>query len=320
MREIGGYFEFEHYRGKMLHEDGIKLNCGRNCLAYLIEARGIKKILLPSFMCDSVFETCKKYGAKIRFYQIGWNLKPQHFELEDDEWLYITSYYGQLSDHELNYYAATYRRVIFDFSQDYFHEPVNNADSLYTCRKYFGVPGGAFLYTEAQWNGLTIEQDESFLNMDFVLGRFERSATEFYQASKVNNKRFRDEPIKWMSKLTENILRSINYADIERQRTENFCYLDEKLRQHNRLSLNLTKGPYAYPFMVKNAEKLRGYLINHSIFVPVLWPNLLENKETIDYHLANEILPIPCDQRYSIDEMNYIVNLIEKFYQDERGA
>lgn len=29
MREIGGYIEFEHFHGLMLHEDGIKLDCGR---------------------------------------------------------------------------------------------------------------------------------------------------------------------------------------------------------------------------------------------------------------------------------------------------
>ena len=32
MKEIGGYIEFEKYEGKMLHEDGILLNCGRSCL------------------------------------------------------------------------------------------------------------------------------------------------------------------------------------------------------------------------------------------------------------------------------------------------
>lgn len=37
--EIGGYIEFERYKRKMLHEGAIKLNCGRNALSYLIEAK-----------------------------------------------------------------------------------------------------------------------------------------------------------------------------------------------------------------------------------------------------------------------------------------
>ena len=47
MREIGGYIELEHNRNPMLHEECIKLNCGRSGLAYIIEAKGIRKIALP---------------------------------------------------------------------------------------------------------------------------------------------------------------------------------------------------------------------------------------------------------------------------------
>ena len=44
MKEIiGGYFQFEESSGKMLYEDGVKLNAGRNALVYLLEARNIKK-------------------------------------------------------------------------------------------------------------------------------------------------------------------------------------------------------------------------------------------------------------------------------------
>ena len=41
MKEIGGYMERETYRLPMRHEGAVALNCGRNALAYLIEARNI---------------------------------------------------------------------------------------------------------------------------------------------------------------------------------------------------------------------------------------------------------------------------------------
>ena len=47
MKEFGGYIEFEYFHGNEYHDKAIKLNCGRNCLAYLIEAYDIKKIYLP---------------------------------------------------------------------------------------------------------------------------------------------------------------------------------------------------------------------------------------------------------------------------------
>lgn len=49
MQEIGGYIEFENFRGKEYHENAIALNCGRNCLAYILQARKTSKITLLHF-------------------------------------------------------------------------------------------------------------------------------------------------------------------------------------------------------------------------------------------------------------------------------
>ena len=43
MKEYGGYIEFETFYGKMLHENSIALNCGRNAIAYICETKKIKK-------------------------------------------------------------------------------------------------------------------------------------------------------------------------------------------------------------------------------------------------------------------------------------
>lgn len=61
MREIGGYIELDSYSGTMLHGDGIKLNCGRNALAYLIEAKSIEKMWMPKFMCNSYDKVSGNY-------------------------------------------------------------------------------------------------------------------------------------------------------------------------------------------------------------------------------------------------------------------
>ena len=55
MKEIGGYIEFEHYHGEMLHGEAVALNCGRNCLAYLFKSRGIKKLRIQYFLCDCLW-------------------------------------------------------------------------------------------------------------------------------------------------------------------------------------------------------------------------------------------------------------------------
>ena len=68
----------------MLHEDAILLNCGRNALAYLLETKGIKKLYLPYFLCDSVANVCKKYGVEVAFYHIGENWLPKDLVIDGD--------------------------------------------------------------------------------------------------------------------------------------------------------------------------------------------------------------------------------------------
>lgn len=112
MKEIGGYIELERFHGKMLHDDGIKLDCGRSCLSYLIEAKNIRKIIIPSFMCDAVIDLCERYDVVMDFYEVGYDLKPKEVKLHEGEYLYLSNYYGQLSAEEIKKYRGQYKNVI----------------------------------------------------------------------------------------------------------------------------------------------------------------------------------------------------------------
>ncbi|MDO0824289.1 hypothetical protein [Desulfosporosinus nitroreducens] len=313
MKEIGGYIEFETYYHQMLHSDGIKLNCGRNCLAYLILARHIKKITLPYFMCDSVRDVCKKYGVVVRYYHVDSAFLPEQIELVDDEWLYLMNYYGQMTIEQIKTYVGKYKRVIVDYAHAYFEEPVPKIDTIYTCRKFFGVSDGAILYTNAEEPQIEIEKDESYERMRFLMGRFERSASEFYSESVSNNHIFVDAPIKKMSKLTCNLLHGIDYKRVKKRRTENFAYLAEHLENVNQLNLRRVEGAFAYPLMLLDGAEIRKQLIASKIFISILWPNVLQElpEDALEYQMVNNILPIPCDQRYSVADMEYVVDLIE---------
>ena len=311
MKEYGGYIELDTYRLPMLHDGATALNCGRNCLAYLIKSRQIKRIKMPYFMCDSVFETCKKYGAEMSFYHIDSSFKPETITLEKDEWLYVMNYYGQLTKEYLEELKQKYDRVIVDNAQAYFDMPIPNTDTLYTCSKFFGVADGAFLYTDVKLNE-DLPVDESFERMHFLLGRFERMASEFYSENVVNNELFDNEPVKQMSKLTDNLLHGIDYDFVEQSRTENFKLYYEKLSSINQLNLREVDGAFAYPLMVKNGAEVRKKLQHKKIYVPTLWPNVLNeaSEDSWEYRCAEDILPLPCDQRYDKTDVNTIMEEI----------
>jgi hypothetical protein len=313
MKEIGGYIEFEQNRMPMMHENAIALNCGRNCLAYLIQTRKIKKIALPYFLCDSVMDTCEREKVDISYYHIDEHFLPINLKLKENEWLYFVNYYGQISNEIIAQYAARYPRIIVDHAQAYYQVALKGVDTLYTCRKFFGVPDGGFLYTDATIKG-HLAQDESFERMHFLLGRYERTANEFYKEYSANNHLFSQEPVKRMSKLTDNLLHAIDYDYIKQKRTENFAYLHSKLGGINRLDVKLAEGAYMYPFYVKNGRDIRKYLQAEKIYIPVLWPHVMKccEEKSLEYQMADSILPLPVDQRYNIEDMLYMLGRIMK--------
>ena len=308
-KEIGGYLELERFSGPMLHEKALALSSGRACLSYLIEQRGIRKIALPDFNCDVVEAVCRAHELDIRFYPVGADLRPKTLQTEENEWFYLVNFYGQLPADELQSIAERVPRLIVDNAQAYFDLPLKGVDTLYTCRKFLGVPDGGFVYTDAPERELPA--DESRERMGFVLGRFERPAGEYFAAAAKNNDELSMEP-KRMSALTENLLHAVDYERVKRIRTENFRRLHEGLGGQNLLNLRLTEGAYAYPLMLPEGQTIRRKLIEQKIFVPMLWPNVPEQQpaESDACRLAREILPLPCDQRYGAEEMDFIIRAV----------
>ncbi len=314
MKEYGGYIELDRYKLPMLHKQALLLNCGRNCLGYLIQARNIQKLKLPYFICDSVTRLCEKYGISVQFYHIRENFQPEEVQLAPDEWLYIVNYYGQLTNVQLKALKERYQRVIIDNAQAYFESPLPETDTLYTCRKFFGVADGGILYTDAKLQE-ELEQDVSFERMHFLLGRFEKSASEFYQEYVANNHIFADEPVKKMSKLTKNLLHGVDYETIKNQRTENFLAYHKKLKEKNKLNLHIAEGAFAYPLWLENGAEIRKALQKQKIYIPLLWPSVLNlnGASKIECSFAENILPLPVDQRYVQKDVKTILNALINF-------
>ena len=148
--------------------------------------------------------------------------------------------------------------------------------------------------------------------MRFLLGRYERPASEFYAEYAANNDFFRTEPVKRMSKLTWNLLHGVDYERIMRIRQENYLLLHDKLGGLNGLRLSDQPGSFMYPLLLKNGAEIRKELQKKRIYIPTLWPDVFRfccEGET-EYELAMNILPLPIDQRYGQEEMNDMVEEI----------
>ena len=148
--------------------------------------------------------------------------------------------------------------------------------------------------------------------MTFLLGRYEKSASEFYSEYVANNKLFTNEPIKQISPITENFMRSFDYKSICKARTENFLYLNEQFSKINKLNLSVPEGAFMYPLYLENGAEIRKKLQQEKIYIPTLWPDVFDicKESDLEYDYAKSILPIPLDQRYGKEEMAYIAGRI----------
>lgn len=309
MREIGGYFQLDQLINKPYHENLVELNTGRNALLYLVNAKKIRKIYLPCYLCNSVSDMLNRHKIDYEYYHIGRDFLPIFGkELRNDEYLYIVNYYGQMIDDVIWEFKSKYKNIILDNTQSFFQKPMPGVDTIYSCRKYFGLPDGAYLSTDVIWDE-RLEEDESSSRMKHILGRYEGQASDFYNEFKKNDESFKELPIKKMSKLTRNILGAIDYEKIIQSRNRNFEYLHGSLKHTNILDIKLPYGSFTYPYYVENGIEVRKKLAQRKIYIPTLWPNVLKEnlEDSIEYDYAANILPLPCDQRYGGEDMEYIV-------------
>lgn len=307
MKEIGGFFGLEQFSGREYHDGLVAVNSGRNALAYLLRVRNIRKLHIPYFLCDSVERVCQRENCLVEYYHINHDFLPEFNKpLNDDEWLYIVNFYGQINNEKAKDLKKQYEKIIFDNVHAFFQPPIPGIDTIYSCRKFFGVPDGGYLATNVQLLE-PLEQDISKERMKHVLGRYEGKASEYYEDFKENDRSFRDLPIRAMSQLTHNILRAIDYEKVRQKRNENYEYLEASLRNNNQLSLIPPDGPYTYPFYCPNGVMVKRVLAKKKIYVATLWPNVLDLKGTLEKDFAENILPLPCDQRYCALDMDYII-------------
>lgn len=314
MDAIGGYFSLELPLREEYHKDAIRLNTGRNCLEYILRARRYKKVYVPYYTCEAVMEPVNKLGISYEFYHIDVHLEiKDRFTLKENEALLYTNYFGLKQRYVEQLATKVGSKLIVDNTQAFFAKPLEGIDTFYTCRKFFGVPDGAYLYCKRELD-VDIVQDYSYDRVVHLMKRIDLSAEEGFHDFRRVEDVLENQPIRIMSRLTQRIMRSLDYEVVAEKRRCNYYILYEALSKENNLELPLENDavPMAFPYFV-SIKGLREKLIENKIFVPRYWPNVLERTATddIDYLLAYQMQPLPIDQRYGEDDMNRIISIVK---------
>lgn len=311
IKPIGGYFELELPRFSEFHSEAIALNSGRFCLEYILRSKKYRKVFVPYFTCDSVVEPFDKLNILYEFYHIDKDYKiMDEIKLSEDEALLYTNYWGLQDDYCLKLASKYNHQLILDYTQAFYSKPICGIDTFYSCRKFFGVPDGGYLYTDVKAD-FEIVQDESYTRMSSLVKRIDLSPEAGYDDFHKVSAEFHHLPMRMMSKFTKRMMQGIDYASVAQRRLDNYNYLRKHLGGRQ---LCYGEVPMVYPYIAVQGQALRKKLIENKVFVAKYWPNVDDwaGTEATETWMANHTLPLPIDQRYDEEDMERIVEIIIK--------
>lgn len=318
--EIGSFIELqfnnnqEYYKGT---KDIARLNSGRAAIYHAFRLTNCDSIWLPIYQCDTVRAFLLRKHVQIKYYHIDKDFNPIDLVQDSNDAVLIVNYFGIMSNSRIRKLSSKYMNVIIDNSQAFFCKPIEKCFNVYSCRKFIGVPDGAYVIGNNA-NKYLNEYEQSFSSDTslFLLQRIEYGCEgKAYESRKLNEHRIDNEDIMLMSKFTHKILDGTDYELIRRKRLENFkiaCSLFDDINKINpRMYYDEETIPMVYPLIVED-ENLLDKLQENKHFQGHWWSYLLKETRDKDFEnwLSRFIIPITIDQRYGKKELRHINSII----------
>lgn len=335
---IGGEFDIDvqrvqsQWHNNILAEDVATFSTGRAALYHIIkntmEHRVISQIMVPDYLCSSVLVPIQKLGFNPVFYPLNDNM-----ELKQEEFtqLYkkcslvvIVNYYGLMNTanqvdfvRELDEDAV----IVEDDVQAYyeFEKPLGNLDARFTSlRKWFALPDGGLV--KSRISGMQPVVEPNTFHQYKVAGSILKTLRnpDYYDDRIYLDLFEKGEDLidtdieRGMSNITREHIKYTNTERISYMRTRNAQHLIEGLKSLNIepiLPLMEGKTPLFVPIWLEDRNKVRRAMFKHDVFCPIHWPleGMPVNKGA---EMAEHELSLIVDQRYSIGDMDLILNLI----------
>ena len=300
---IGGFLNknlFLKKRKLINHKKKISLN-GRSSLSIILKYKGIKKLLIPYYICDVVLDTLSKLGIKYKFYKLNSNLKPNYddFKKNQEYSVLLLPYFGVIKLKKL-------KNCIFDLSTSFFY-PKDNIYYFDSIRKFFFVNLGSNLNQEA----FTTFHQPKNKQLTF---KVPRRYSEFLN----NEKRHVISNYNYAKKISKDYF-FIDFKKVKEKREKNFLFFFNQLSSTNKIkiSINQVCGPLYYPYLCDGGNLLREYLINQKIFVPRYWSEILKRTDISSFrfekYLCKNLVLLPVDERLNITNLKAILEKLKKF-------
>lgn len=315
---LGGYIQLElPERDHHWLDKAYKFNSARSAFASLVDQLAIQSIWMPRYICDTMANYFNDRGIKVYFYDLAEDFTIlSEIRLDENSVLLYVNYFGiclMQAQKVIAMYGAN--KVVIDNSQALFCDPLETLATIYSPRKFFGLPDGGLLYSEEP----SIKQPENRDNssetrMTHLIRRLTESPECGFQHYLEAEHAISKLPIQGMSLLTERLIYAVDYEASKIKRTKNFRYLHRYLGQYNQLDFNIDDltAPLCYPLLGRKETASRSELIDNRVFIPSYWPEVLNrvDEASFEWNLVSNGLFLPCDQRYNEDDLDRLITLL----------
>lgn len=315
---------------------------GRTALTAIILdliRRGLKKVCLPDYCCESMVEPFLRQGMEIRFYKVsktGTGIAFSFEETSQYDAVLLVNYFGFMTS-EMKALLRTFKNAgistILDLTHAVFSvEMESGADYVFgSYRKWTGAEAG---FASGRLSGRLPAWDLNETGVHYLMLRenARRTKAEFV-AGKYNSEALRQKQLSLFGEAEEYLDRSyLSDTDAENKRKISLLHTDfikNKRRENAKTIFSFFSGlklcepvfpflpddcvPLTVPILVADGKRdsLRAFLREHGIFCPVHWPlNDIQQAESGALRLYEEELSLVCDQRYNIPDMTRMMEMI----------
>jgi len=301
---------------------------GRSALKAIIKRlKNQKNVAMPSWCCDSMVKPFADAGFDICFYPVYWENGLHRDFRWDCDVLFIMDYFGYTHGSvDLSDYRGI---VIRDITHSLFSREYYDSDYYFgSLRKWCGVWTGGYAWAKDESKFLTENTD------DYGYIAYRREAME-KKRSYISGTAGSDKGYLKIFNTAEECLENIGILSAAERDIQKAMRLDvdemKKCRRNNAEILrnafsnwlifpDMKKEdcPMFVPVLVPDGKRdaLRRFLIEREIYCPIHWPlseyHKLSKSEMLIYQGE---LSLVCDQRYSVEDMNRIVETINEFWK-----
>jgi hypothetical protein len=314
---IGGYMEIAlAERGSAPYPQATAFQSARAALFALLKVGKPRRIWMPRLICDSMIAPSTSAGVDVEFYDLTPDLRiTEHVKPDRLDWVLYANYFGicgHASVDALSRFGP--QRLIMDHSQAFYAAPPPCLATIYSPRKFFGLPDGGLLVTQVPVPQPAQTDTRSVERTKHLLLRLDDSPEAGYRDYRIAEETLEDFQPRGMSVLTRKLFASYDVDEARDRRNKNFRRLHALLGKRNTVPLALADvdGPLCYPYGGERPA-LRAALMEQRVFVPSYWPEVLGRvaRQSVEDYWVTSVLALPCDQRYGDGDMTRMAGLVQ---------